>query len=103
MTNATTESLADTPRKSVLRQNLGEFWYYFSESKTAVVGLAFLVGIILMAIFLILSHPMTLRFNIVNAWNMLPPGEMTNAVSSSALTMPAAICYRGLFMVPAFP
>jgi dipeptide transport system permease protein len=34
----------------MLRQNLREFWFYFSESKTAVVGLVFLVGIVLMAL-----------------------------------------------------
>ncbi|MFT5219082.1 MAG: dipeptide transport system permease protein [Planctomycetota bacterium] len=32
------------------RRNLIEFWFYFSESKTAVVGLAFLLGITLMAL-----------------------------------------------------
>jgi dipeptide transport system permease protein len=41
---------AGTRRPSALRQNLKEFWYYFSESKTAVIGLAFLVGIIFMAL-----------------------------------------------------
>ena len=51
MSNGTMDPAVDAPRKSMLRQNLAEFWYYFSESKSAVVGLAFLVGIILMAIF----------------------------------------------------
>jgi dipeptide transport system permease protein len=41
---------AETRRPSALRQSLKEFWFYFSESKTAVIGLAFLVGIILMAL-----------------------------------------------------
>jgi len=41
---------AVTRRPSMLRQNLREFWFYFSESKTAVVGLVFLVGIVLMAL-----------------------------------------------------
>jgi len=51
MSNSTIESITAASRKpSILRQNLLEFWYYFSESKTAVVGLAFLVGIIFMAI-----------------------------------------------------
>ena len=31
------------------RQQLAEFWYYFSESKTAVLGLFFLVGIVFVA------------------------------------------------------
>ena len=38
-------------RKSPFQQQLAEFWSYFSESKTAVAGLAFLIGVILMAIF----------------------------------------------------
>jgi len=41
---------AATRRPSMLRRNLREFWFYFSESKTAVVGLVFLVGIVLMAL-----------------------------------------------------
>jgi dipeptide transport system permease protein len=50
-TNATV-SVGKSPRSnSAFRQSLIEFWFYFSESKTAVVGLAFLVGIIFMAIF----------------------------------------------------
>lgn len=39
------------PRKSPFQQQLAEFWSYFSESKTAVAGLAFLIGVILVAIF----------------------------------------------------
>lgn len=38
-------------RKSPFQQQLAEFWSYFSESKTAVAGLAFLIGVILVAIF----------------------------------------------------
>jgi dipeptide transport system permease protein len=34
-----------------LSGRLSEFWSYFSESKTAVIGLAFLMGVILVAIF----------------------------------------------------
>jgi dipeptide transport system permease protein len=51
MSNSTVGSIESAPRKpSAFRQNLLEFWFYFSESKTAVVGLVFLVGIIFMAI-----------------------------------------------------
>ncbi len=51
MSNGTVDAVpAETRRPSALRQNLKEFWFYFSESKTAVIGLAFLVGIILMAL-----------------------------------------------------
>ncbi len=51
MSNGTIDAVtAETPRPSMLRQNLKEFWFYFSESKTAVIGLAFLVAIILMAL-----------------------------------------------------
>ena len=51
MSNGTVDAVpAEAPRPSALRQNLKEFWFYFSESKTAVIGLAFLVGIILMAL-----------------------------------------------------
>jgi len=53
-----------TRKSSMLRQNLKEFWYYFSESKTAVVGLAFLVGIILMALTadIIAPHDPTVQY-----------------------------------------
>ena len=51
MSNGTVDAVpAETRRPSALRQNLKEFWFYFSESKTAVIGLAFLEGIILMAL-----------------------------------------------------
>lgn len=49
MSSSSTMPVA-TPRPSMLRRNLREFWFYFSESKTAVVGLVFLVGIVLMAL-----------------------------------------------------
>lgn len=65
MNQSTINSIESGPRKpSVLRRNLLEFWYYFSESKTAVVGLAFLVGIILMAIFadFIAPHDPTIQY-----------------------------------------
>ncbi|MCP4769757.1 MAG: ABC transporter permease subunit [Gammaproteobacteria bacterium] len=65
MSNGTIDSIEVAPRKpSALRQELLEFWFYFSESKTAVVGLAFLVGIILMAIFadFIAPHDPTVQF-----------------------------------------
>ena len=39
------------PRKSLFQQQILEFWSYFSESKTAVAGFAFLIGVILVAIF----------------------------------------------------
>ena len=38
-------------RKSSFQHQIFEFWSYFSESKTAVVGLVFLIGVILVAIF----------------------------------------------------
>jgi len=44
-------AIQTTPRKSPFQQQLAEFWSYFSESKTAVAGLAFLIGVILVAIF----------------------------------------------------
>jgi len=52
MSNNASVSVENTPRStSAFRRSLAEFWFYFSESKTAVLGLAFLVGIIFMAIF----------------------------------------------------
>ena len=36
---------------SVRSQEWREFWFYFSASKTAVAGLFFLIGVVLMAIF----------------------------------------------------
>jgi len=44
-------AIQDAGHKDVGRQQFAEFWFYFSESKTAVVGLIFLIGVILMAIF----------------------------------------------------
>ncbi len=51
-------------KSSALRQSLMEFWYYFSESKTAVIGLIFLLGIIFMAIFaeFISPHDPTVQY-----------------------------------------
>ena len=39
------------PRKSLFQQQFLEFWSYFSESRKAVAGFAFLIGVILVAIF----------------------------------------------------
>ena len=36
---------------SVRSQQWREFWFYFSASKTAVAGLFFLIGVVLMAVF----------------------------------------------------
>lgn len=46
------DTAIDSPiaKPSPWRRNLAEFWFYFSESKTAVIGLAFLVSILLMAL-----------------------------------------------------
>jgi dipeptide transport system permease protein len=62
--SATGSVTVGTRQSSMLRQNLKEFWYYFSESKTAVVGLAFLVGIILMALTadVIAPHDPTVQY-----------------------------------------
>jgi len=65
MSNNTVDTMpAGSRRPSMLRQNLKEFWYYFSESKTAVIGLAFLVGIILMALTadVIAPHDPTIQY-----------------------------------------
>ncbi len=43
--------VSGTNHHGAMRQQLAEFWFYFSESKTAVVGLVFLTGVIVMAIF----------------------------------------------------
>ena len=37
--------------KSVFAEQMKEFWHYFSQSTMAVIGLAFLIGVLLMAIF----------------------------------------------------
>ncbi len=37
--------------KNVVSRPMTEFWHYFSESTMAVIGLVFLVGIIVMAVF----------------------------------------------------
>jgi len=45
MTSSTT-----TTSYSVRSQQWREFWFYFSVNKTAVAGLVFLIGVVLMAI-----------------------------------------------------
>ena len=65
MSDSTINSIPATARKtSMLRRNFLEFWYYFSESKTAVIGLVFLLGIIFMAIFanFIAPHDPTVQY-----------------------------------------
>jgi len=65
MGHSTIDSIQAAPRKpSIFRQNILEFWYYFSESKTAVIGLVFLAGIIFMAIFadFIAPHDPTIQY-----------------------------------------
>jgi dipeptide transport system permease protein len=44
-------SLTAKTSYSVRSQQWREFWFYFSASKTAVAGLCFLIGVVLMAIF----------------------------------------------------
>ena len=51
MTSLTTTSY------SVRRQQWREFWFYFSASKSAVAGLVFLIGMVIMAIFADLISP----------------------------------------------
>jgi len=50
MAEATTKQDPTPRRESVLARELKEFWYYFSENRTAVVGLFFLIGVIAMAL-----------------------------------------------------
>jgi dipeptide transport system permease protein len=50
MTEASDKLDRSAPRESVLLRELKEFWYYFSENRTAVVGLVFLIGVIAMAL-----------------------------------------------------
>jgi len=45
----TEDVIQPSSQQGTRRQMLAEFWYYFSESKTAVLGLLFLVGIVLVA------------------------------------------------------
>ena len=45
----TEDVIRPSSQQGTRRQLLAEFWYYFSESKTAVLGLFFLVGIIFVA------------------------------------------------------
>lgn len=50
--NQMTDNVETSSRpKGVFVQQLAEFWHYFSESTMAVIGLAFLIGVILIAIF----------------------------------------------------
>lgn len=59
------DSSAGSARKSgILRRDILEFWYYFSENKAAVIGLVFLLGIIFMAIFagIIAPHDPTVQY-----------------------------------------
>ncbi|MBT6077026.1 MAG: ABC transporter permease subunit, partial [Oceanospirillaceae bacterium] len=50
-TTTATPSPAATTSQSVRQQQWREFWFYFSASKTAVAGLVFLIGVILVALF----------------------------------------------------
>ena len=50
MAEATTKQDPTPRRESVLARELKEFWYYFSENRTAVVGLFFLISVIAMAL-----------------------------------------------------
>lgn len=45
------DATASSNQMSPLKQELKEFWYYFSENKGAVIGLGFVVFVILVAIF----------------------------------------------------
>ncbi|MCH7882643.1 MAG: ABC transporter permease subunit [Proteobacteria bacterium] len=59
------DSSAGSARNSgILRRDILEFWYYFSENKAAVIGLVFLLGIIFMAIFagIIAPHDPTVQY-----------------------------------------
>ncbi len=65
MSSNTMDSSAGSARKSgILRRDILEFWYYFSENKAAVIGLVFLLGIIFMAIFagFIAPHDPTIQY-----------------------------------------
>ncbi len=50
MAEASDKLTRSAPRESVLLRELKEFWYYFSENRTAVVGLVFLLAVIVMAL-----------------------------------------------------
>lgn len=45
----TEDVIQPSSQQGTRRQQLAEFWYYFSESKTAVLGLFFMVGIVFVA------------------------------------------------------
>lgn len=49
MTDAANPNTVTQPTSA--RGRLAEFWYYFSENTTAVIGLVFMIGVFLMAIF----------------------------------------------------
>ena len=61
-----------SPRKSVRRQMLEEFWFYFSENKGAVLGLVVFVLIIMTALAAPLIAPHS-PFITNNAAQLLPP------------------------------
>ena len=57
-TTATTENATPAPVTGVTRrEQLAEFWYYFSENRGAVIGLWFFVFLVFLAIFAPLIAP----------------------------------------------
>jgi dipeptide transport system permease protein len=57
MAESTIKPRPKIKRENVLLRELREFWFYFSESRLAVVGLVFVVLVITMAIFAPLIAP----------------------------------------------
>lgn len=57
MTQTTLNPETAQKTESVLRRELKEFWFYFSESRLAVVGLFFLIAVVAMALLADLISP----------------------------------------------
>ena len=57
MTDAILETLVTDRRATGMRASLGEFWFYFSENRGAVIGLWVFVFVCLLAIFADLIAP----------------------------------------------
>ena len=51
MADTTLKETSKAKRENVFLRELHEFWFYFSESRLAVVGLFFVTAVIIMAIF----------------------------------------------------
>ena len=84
MSDAALNRKTEKKNESVLLRELKEFWFYFSESKLAVVGLVFLVSVVAMALLadLIAPHSPSQQYR---EFAEIPPAWMEEGQASFLL------------------